>query len=80
MTPFESLRAGKAPLPLGDGVAISQAVRLRRHGMTYRHIAMVMGIYHDQWYSADRWSEACRARGIPADRRRNTFQKKAVAG
>jgi hypothetical protein len=59
------LRCGQPPLPLTDGQAVAQAMRLRFRGVSYPQIAVVMGMYHGHWFSSTRWRHACRARGVP---------------
>jgi hypothetical protein len=59
------MRAHDAPLPLTEGQALAQAMRLRQHGMTYRTIAMVVGTYHGVYYAEDWWRRNLRSRGFP---------------
>jgi len=42
----QELRAGRAAIPLSASQATAQAMRLRRRGLTYAHIAVVMDLYH----------------------------------
>lgn len=60
------MRAHQAPLPLLGGQAVAQAMRLRRRGLTYGSIAIVMGTYHGVYKSEDTWRQALRSRGVPA--------------
>jgi hypothetical protein len=54
-------------LPLPDGQAIQMARRLRLdYGLTYTALAVVMGVYHGQWFGENRWRDVLRARGVPA--------------
>jgi hypothetical protein len=62
------LRQTSTPMvPLKDGEAIQMARRLRvEYGIPYKTIAVVMGVYHGQWFGENRWRDVLRARGVPA--------------
>lgn len=59
------LRAGNTPLPLVGVQAVTQAIRLRKAGMTYGAIAIAMREYHGCSFSENGWRSKLRARGVP---------------
>jgi hypothetical protein len=59
------MRAHQAPLPLLNGQATAQAMRLRQRGLTYQTIAVVMGTYHGVYKSETAWRSALRSKGAP---------------
>jgi len=72
----DALRSGRAPLPMTDGQAAWQALRLRAKGMTYSQIGVVMSLYHGHWFEDHHWRRVCRqlgaapvTRGFPASER-----------
>jgi hypothetical protein len=80
MTPAElheklqGLRNGRpAPLPLLDGQATAQAVRLRSRGMSYTDIAITMATYHHVFISPAGWRSRCRQAGEPPRYRGRPF-------
>lgn len=57
--------------------ACEQAYRLRLRGLAYTSVAMVMGVYHGEWYSAERWSMECRRLGAQPSPRGNRRERAA---
>lgn len=66
MDDTERLQQRVEPILRLTGVkAIQQAHILRMSGLTYRGLAVVMGIYHGEWYTPERWRDECRKLGAP---------------
>lgn len=63
-----ALMRGDPVVPLTGIQAIKQACKLRSLGISYASIALVMGVYHGEWYTARRWGHVCRKAGTPATR------------
>lgn len=61
-----NLMRGEPVVPLTLALAIKHAHQLRLRGLTYRSIAVVMGLYHGQFYSEATWRWHCRQMGVPA--------------
>jgi hypothetical protein len=69
-----NLMRGEPIIPLTGKKAIDQAYRLRMKGLEYSSIATVMGVYHGEWYTRERWREQCRKLGAPPRPRRTRAQ------
>jgi hypothetical protein len=63
---LDQLRRDQGPLPLTDGQATAQAIRLRQRHLSYRDISVVMGTYHGHWLGESSWRKRCRNAGLPA--------------
>jgi hypothetical protein len=59
-----NLMRGEPVVPLTGRAAIKQALSLRAQGLPYAAIATVMGIYHGEWYSRQRWYLECHKAGL----------------
>lgn len=57
------LRAGEPPLPLMQGQATAQALRLRSQGLSYNTVAAVMATYHGYRLTGYAWRARCRRAG-----------------
>lgn len=60
------LLRGEPLLRLTGRPAVEQAYRLRVAGVSYEQIAIVMQIYHGEYYTRERWRQQCRELGAPA--------------
>lgn len=63
---LDVLRHQNVPLPLVGIPEITQALRLRRAGLTYGDIARTMSFYHGSTRSEDSWRYVLREYGAPA--------------
>lgn len=59
-----NLMRGEPAIRLTGKAAIKQALTLRTKGLSYGAIATVMGIYHGEWYSRQRWYLECHKAGV----------------
>lgn len=62
---LDVLRHQNVPLPLVGIPEITQALRLRKAGLTYDGIAKTMQVYHGSTRSGDAWRAALRDAGAP---------------
>lgn len=73
----ESLQAhlnmmrGEPVVRLEGRAAIQHAYSLRMRGLSYASLAVVMGVYHGEWYTDGRWRTECQRLGAP--RRKGNF-------
>lgn len=58
-----NLMHGEPLLRLTGVRAIEQASRLRARGFSYGSVALIMGVYHGEWFTSQRWMLACRQHG-----------------
>jgi hypothetical protein len=64
----QRLRDGQPPVPLTDGQATAQALRLRQAGMSYPQISTVMKIYHGVGGGEEAWRRRLHKAGAPRKR------------
>lgn len=62
---LDMLRHGQPPIPLLNGQANAQALRLHAAGCTYGEISKIMGTYHGVWLGYDGWRNRLRRAGAP---------------
>lgn len=67
---LNELRTGGNPLPLTDGQATAQAMRLHQAGLSFNSIAAVMSMYHQQHRSPNAWRARLVKAGCPPRRQR----------
>jgi hypothetical protein len=59
------LKANSAPLPVTSWDANLAALELRKRGLSYSSISVVMELYHGHRASTNAWHSRCRRAGSP---------------